>query len=64
MFLSSTIIRELTLNLAELIFMLKHSVKLGRYLLCGCVAACQLFLHKYNFNQVQYKPPDDGRRPK
>ena len=40
MFRSSTIIRELALNLAKVIFMLKHSVKLGRYLLCGCVAAC------------------------
>ena len=40
MFRSSIIIRELTLNLAKVIFMLRHSVKLGRYLLCGCVAAC------------------------
>ena len=40
MFCSSTIIRELALNLAKFIFMLKHSVKLRRYLLCGCVAAC------------------------
>ena len=40
MFRSSTIIRELALNLAKVIFMLKHSVKLRRYLLCGCVAAC------------------------
>ena len=40
MFRSSTIIRELALNLAKVIFMLKYSVKLGRYLLCGCVAAC------------------------
>jgi hypothetical protein len=38
MFRSSTIIRELALNLAKV--MLKHSVKLRRYLLCGCVAAC------------------------
>ena len=36
---SSTIIRELALNLAKFIFMLKHSVKVRRYLLCGCVAA-------------------------
>jgi len=35
MFQFSTIIRELALNLAKVIFMLKHSVKL-----CGCVAAC------------------------
>jgi len=39
MFLSSTIIRELALKLAKVIFMLKHSVKLRRYLSCGCVAA-------------------------
>ena len=31
MFRSSTIIRELALNLAKVIFMLKHSVKLRRY---------------------------------
>ena len=40
MFRFSTIIRELALNLAKVIFMLKHSVELCRYLLCGCVAAC------------------------
>jgi hypothetical protein len=40
MFRSSTIITELALNLAEVIFMLKHSVELRHYLLCGCVAAC------------------------
>ena len=40
MFRYSTIIRELALNLVKLIFTLKHSVKLHRYLLCGCVAAC------------------------
>ena len=39
MFRSSTIIRGLALNLAKVIFMLKHSVKLRRYLLCCCVAA-------------------------
>ena len=38
MFRSSTIIRELALNLNKV--MLKHSVKLRPYLLCGCVAAC------------------------
>ena len=38
-FRSSTIIRELALNLAKVIFILKHSVKLRRYLLRGCVAA-------------------------
>ena len=41
MFRSSTIIRELELNLTtKVIFTLKHSVKLRRYLLDGCVAAC------------------------
>ena len=35
MFRSSTIIRELALNLAKVIFMLKHSVKLRRYLQGG-----------------------------
>ena len=39
MFRCSTTIRELALNLAKVIFMLKHSVKLRRYLLRGCVAA-------------------------
>jgi len=28
------------MNLAKVIFMLKHSVELHRYLLCGCVVAC------------------------
>jgi len=40
MFRSSTIIRELTLNLVKVIFTFKNSVKLRRYLLRGCVAAC------------------------
>ena len=40
MFRSSTIIRELAVNLAKVIFILKDSVKLRRYLLCGCVTAC------------------------
>ena len=40
MFRSSTIIREHALNLAKVIFMLKYSVKLRRYLLCRRVAAC------------------------
>jgi hypothetical protein len=37
---SSTIVRELAFNLAKVIIMLKHSVKLRLYLLCDCVAAC------------------------
>ena len=40
MFRSTTIIRELVLNLAKVIFMLKHSVKLRRYMLFVDVAAC------------------------
>jgi hypothetical protein len=40
MFRSKTIFRELVLNLAKVIFILKHSVKLRRYLLCGIMAAC------------------------
>jgi len=39
MFRSTTIIRQIVLNLAEVIFMLKHSVKLRRYMLFGDVAA-------------------------
>ena len=42
MFRSSTIIWEPALNLAKVIFMLKHSMILRRYLLRGCVAACCL----------------------
>jgi hypothetical protein len=38
MFRSSTIIRELVLSLSKVI--LKHSVKLCPYRLCGSVAAC------------------------
>jgi hypothetical protein len=40
MFRSTTIIRELVLNLAKVTFILKHSVKLCRYMLFGDVAAC------------------------
>jgi hypothetical protein len=40
MFRSTTIIRELALNLAKVIFMLKHSVKLRRCMIFGDVAAC------------------------
>ena len=36
MFRPSTIIRDLALNLVKVIFMLKHSVRLRRYLLCSC----------------------------
>ena len=37
---SSTIIREHVESLAKVIFLLKHSLKLHRYRLCGDVAAC------------------------
>jgi len=40
MFWPTNIIRKLVLNLAKVIFMLKHSVKLRRYLLFGDVVAC------------------------
>ena len=40
MFRSTTIIRELVMNLAKIILMLKHSVKLSRYMLFGDVVAC------------------------
>jgi hypothetical protein len=39
MFRSTTVIRELVLSLAKVI--LKHSVKLRRYMLFGGVAACR-----------------------
>jgi hypothetical protein len=66
MFRTTTIIRELVLNLAKVIFILKHSVKLRRYMLFGDVAAC----HRAECvlcavqNATEYKLPDDGRRPK
>jgi hypothetical protein len=40
MFRSMTIIRGLALSLTKVIFMLKHSIKLHCYVLCGGVAAC------------------------
>ena len=36
MFRSTTVIRELVMNLANVIFMLKHSVKLRSYMLFIC----------------------------
>jgi hypothetical protein len=42
MFRSTINIRELVLKLAKVIFMLKHSLKLRRYMLFGDVAACQI----------------------
>ena len=56
MFRSSTIIRELVLNLAKVILMLKHSVKLCRYLLCDCVGACLgMACVFYAVQNAQYK---------
>ena len=46
MFRSRTIIRELVLNLVKVIFMLKHSAKLGRYMLFVDVAACVKYFEK------------------
>jgi hypothetical protein len=39
-FRSTTIIRQLVLNLAKVLFILKHPVQLRRYKLFGDVAAC------------------------
>jgi hypothetical protein len=39
-FRSAAIIRELVLNLFKVMFMLKHSVKLRRYMFFDDVAAC------------------------
>jgi len=54
---------SLQLSLAKVILMLKHSVKLRRYLLCGGVAAASSsngwqYLKLY----IQLCAPDDGRR--
>ena len=49
MFRSSTIIRELALNLAKVIFTLKHSVKLMR--LCG-----SMLLHNRIINNDVISP--------
>ena len=40
MFRSSTIIWELVQSLAKVILLLKHSLQLRRFTLCGDVAAC------------------------
>jgi len=51
MFRSKTIIRELVLNLAKVIFMLKHSVKLHRYMLFGVMSACHKARMAHNTTQ-------------
>ena len=57
MFRCSAIIRVLATNLAEVIFVLKHSVKLRRN-----------FTECFNINitlaRFSASPPGDGRRPK
>jgi len=60
---SSTIFRELALNVAKVIFMLKHSVELRRYFLCGCVAPCHgmaCVLHAVQFQQGGLWGDGDG----
>ena len=41
MFRSQTIVREIVQSLAKVTLLLKHSVKLCRFILCGGVAACR-----------------------
>jgi len=57
MFRSTTIITEPYRALLYCMFMLNHSVKLRRYFTECCYINITL-------SQVQYKVPDDGRRPK
>ena len=68
--------RSLQLSLAKVILILKHSVRLCRYLLCGSVAAAtpphNKQLHNltecYNINitlaRLNCKLPDESRRAK
>jgi len=58
MFRSSTIVRELALNLAKVIFVLKYSVKL-RHLLCGCVSACHGIACVLHAHQAKHTPFHD-----
>jgi len=44
----STIIRELVQSLTKVTFVLKHSVKLRRYLLCGCVSTFHAATQQHN----------------
>jgi len=56
MFRSTTIIRELVLNLVKVIFLLKYSVKLRCYTLFGDVAASMsadmLPHHQITYNNI------------
>ena len=69
MFWSSIIIREPALNLAKVIFMLKHSVKLRRYLLCSCVAACcqtmieKIWSYSWKDQIIFFSQPKSPYRP-
>jgi len=47
MFRSSTIIREPALNLAKVIFILKHSVKLRRYYVVVWQHAARLLIYYF-----------------
>jgi hypothetical protein len=55
---------SLHLSLAKVIHMLKHSVKLGRYVLFGGVTACYVQVWCVCCVMCKCKLPDDGRRPK
>ena len=55
MFRSSTIIRELALNLAKVIFMLKHSVKLRRYVCLRLCGSMLLHISKCTVQQLKKK---------
>ena len=58
MFRSSTIIRELALNLAKVIFVLKHSVKLHCYLQGGSnMTGTDLCVNKPVTVPVIFEPP-------
>ena len=47
MFRTSTIIRKLALNLPKVIFMLKYSVKLHRYLFVRSHKFQDIYMHSY-----------------
>jgi hypothetical protein len=70
MFRYTTIIRENLLHLAKVILMLKHLVKLRRYILCCDVAArhraaCVLCAGQHTTHTPSaVNLPDDGRIPK
>jgi hypothetical protein len=66
MFRPSTIIRKPALNLAKGIYILKHSVKLRRNLLCGCVTACNgmaCVLHAVHSAQYATRTPFQDMLP-